>query len=155
MQRSLAIMIVAVVLLTSSCVSLTNQVRSTTEPTLVTAVFTSGLNPDGSPIDERIVFSPYEKIYLSVYVKNAIAKKTVIKMHLPWYLSPVTKYLTATRDGDQYIGIDTEITAPFKYPALGAGEYLRMKIDQTIIFSFVTPSDGVILIDELPIIVAE
>lgn len=156
MKRSIVLTMLAVALLVSGCETMAKQMRSTTEPALVKAVLTSGLNDDGSPIDERTVFTPYEKIYLSIYVKNAKANRTVIKMWLREPVSEVSKYLTAKKDGDQYIGIDTGITDPFEIPALKDGKtYIRMKLDQTLQFSFVTPTNGVILIDDLPIVIAK
>lgn len=139
-----------------SCSTLADQIRSTSYPTLEKAVFTSALNSDGSPTDERTVFSPYEKIYLALYIKNAVANKTVIKMNFRDMGIDFSKYITSTRDGNQWVGIDTGITDLFEIPALKDGKkYMRMKLDQVITFSWIRPEDGVLLIDSIPIVVAK
>lgn len=151
----LFILVILTVISVSSCSTLIEQIRSTSYPTLEKAVFTSGLNSDGSPIDERTLFSPYEKIYLSVYIRNATANKAVIKMSFIEYGIDFSKYITAVKDGNQWIGIDTELTNPFEIPALGDGKiYTRMKVDQDIYFYWITPEDGVLLTKTIPLVIA-
>jgi hypothetical protein len=67
-----------------------------------------------------------------------------------------SKYITATRDGNQWIGIDTGLTDPFEIPALKDGKtYTRMKLDQRIPFIWIIPEDGVLLINSIPLVIAK
>jgi hypothetical protein len=115
-------------------------------------VFSNDINDDGSPRNDKVVFNPSEKIYLSIFIKNAEAEKTIVKMEYMFYLHRVTKYLTAKTNGDQWVSVDTGITDLF---TIGDTKYKLQNIESTVEFSLINKIGNPIKITERNLIISD